>query len=81
LSVGATSCSRHVSASSELCGRIDFANVIKPRYLRPVSLEDLLTPRVILHLQHGLDARELEAIVHAADAAEQADGFHVTATT
>jgi hypothetical protein len=59
--VGATSCSRHVSASSELCGRIDFANVVKPRYLRPVPLEHSLAPLIVLDLHHRFDAGQLEA--------------------
>src|SRR6478735_11733159 len=60
--VGLTSCSRHVSASSGECGRIDFANVIYPRHLRPVVLEHGAAPRVTFYLQHGLNAGQVEAV-------------------
>src|SRR5215471_1184860 len=75
-SVGAVSVSDHVSASSGPCGRVHFANVIDTLRMRPVPRENAQAQRVLLHLEHGVDACPFESNLKPAHAAEQREGFH-----
>jgi hypothetical protein len=70
-SVGASSDSDQVSASSAKCGRVHLANVGEALTVGPVTLKNAQAPGVVLGLQDCLNASSFEADLEAAGARKE----------